>query len=603
MRKLLLFLAAFCSAGYAGAQCASSFTAALSPQGNNLLNVNFNNTSSYGLPYTGQQKSFVIDYGDGTFANGTVNIPNHVYAAPGTYTIGLRIFNVDSVSQMQVCTDSFGIVLPVGYSSCGTTMAVTGTGATRSFSATTPLGATGMTYSWNFGDGGTATGATVSHTYATAGSYTVTLSATSSTAPTCTYVNVRSIYISLPPAPLNCSSLAATFSTSTSANVVTLVNTSSSVPQPPYLVQSQWDFGDGATSTSRNPVPHTYTSTGVYTITLRTIWRDSTSTTVCSDTERHVVAIASIPAPPNLISGQVRYDSLTYGINNFKVWLIKLDSAANTLYAVDSQITANTANAYYSFANKPSGVYRTKAAVYLGSGSGAGLIPTYHDSSAYWNTAMQIYHYGGSSINRHIYMRTGMVSAGPGFIGGNISLGANKGTAGGARGIMVFLRDNAARIVALTYTDSLGNYSFSNLATGAYSVYPEMLNIATTPITPIVLSGPSPRYASGDFSYDETRRSIVPRAALDVPVCYAAPGLYISPVPAHDKLNIAWVSATEGELRFIITSSTGQSVARTESLRGVSGNVTLDVSNLAPGIYFVHGTGAVRGSISRIVIQ
>ena len=200
-------------------------------------------------------------------------------------------------------------------------------------------------------------------------------------------------------------------------------------------------------------------------------------------------------------------------------------------------------------------------------------------------------------------MQTGTLTSGPGFIGGNISLGANKGSANGVPGILVFLRNSQSRIVSRTMTDAQGNFSFANLALGAYSIYPEVMNFATTPITPIVLNSTSDTVMSADFSYDEARRSIVPRNSLEIPVCYAAPGVYVTPVPAHDNVNINWISSASGELQFFVTNYTGQTVARTERLQGVSGSVSLNVRNLAPGIYFVHGTGSMSGSVTRIVIQ
>lgn len=601
MRKLLLFVLSLCISGYAGAQCNAAFTATQTPSGNDLLKVSFNNTSSYGLPFSGQVRSYTINYEAGATASGTVSIPDHIYSSPGTYTVHMQIWSFDSVSNTQVCTDTTMPNIVVSYPACGTRISFTGTGATRNFTATTPGGSTGMSYAWNFGDGSTGTGATPNHTYATAGSYTVTLTATNS-ATSCSYTNTAVIYISLPPAPLTCSSLSAAFTASVSANVATITNTSSTVPAP-YVRTAQWSFGDGSFSSAINPPAHTYSTVGVYNISLIMVWRDSFMTTFCSDTVNQVIAVTSVPTPPNLISGQVRYDSLTYGINNFKVWLIKLDSSTYTLYAVDSQITANTANAYYAFANKPAGYYLTKAEVYLGATSGSGLIPTYHDSSVYWYSATQIAHTGGSSLGKNIYMQTGTLTSGPGFIAGAISAGANKGTASGIAGIEVYLRNSQSRVVTRTFTDAQGNYRFSNLARGAYSVHPEKMNFATTPITPIVLAAGSDTVNAANFSYDETRRSIVPGNSLSIPVCYAAPGVYASPIPAHDNININWVSPVDGELQFFVTSYTGQTVARTETQRGVAGTINLSLRNLAPGIYFLHGTGVLKGAVTRIVVQ
>jgi PKD repeat protein len=605
MKKLLLFFAAaLCSAGYVDAQCVASFTSTAAPSGNNLLNYDFSNTSSFGLPFTGQLKSYQINYGDGsawTSVNNSTAIPSHSYTVPGTYTVGLRIYSYDSITNTQLCTDTVGHVINVAYPGCGTTMNVTGTtGGFRAFTATTVGGSTGMNYSWTFGDGGTATGASTNHTYTAAGSYTVTLVATGTG---CSYTNTRTIYISLPPAALNCSTLSASFNVSVAGNVLTTVNTSSTVSSP-YVMTATWAYGDGATATGMNPPAHVYASTGVYYVGMQMIWRDSFYNTYCQDTTVRLVTVSSIPAPANIISGQVRYDSLTYGINNFKVWLIKLDSATNTLYAVDSQITANTANAYYAFANKAAGIYRTKAAVYLGASAGTGLYPTYHDTSVYWNTALLINHTGGSSLNRNINMRSGTLSAGPGFIGGNVSFGANKGAATGVPGVTVYLRDKVEHVVAMARTDASGRYSFPNIPLGAYSIYPEIINVATTPATPIVLSAATTStYSAADFSYDEARRTIIPHNSLSVGATSNMAGVYVSPVPAHETLSIRWSNAADGEQQFVVTSATGQLVTRTESLRGVSGTVNLNVSKFAPGIYFLYGTGALRGTVTRFVVQ
>ena len=106
--------------------------------------------------------------------------PSHVYANPGTYTATLT------------AQDNFG---DVGTSSVVVTVndvapSVTLTaptsgeaGVSESFSASatdiSPADqAAGFTYSWDFGDGGTATGASPSHTFAAAGTYTVTVTAT-----------------------------------------------------------------------------------------------------------------------------------------------------------------------------------------------------------------------------------------------------------------------------------------------------------------------------------------------------------------------------------------------------------------------------------------
>ena len=604
MRKLLLLCSMLLAGFAAGAQCAASFSSAPAPLNNALLRVQFTNTSSWGLPFSGQTRTAVINYGDGNTASIGTTSPAHTYASPGVYTVGIRIYSIDSVTSTLICTDTFGTTITVSYSSCATSIGLTGSGYNRTFFATTPAGASGMVYTWNFGDGSpTTTGTPASHTYATNGTYTVTLTAVKAST-SCTYVNTLNVSIYVPPAPLNCSPLKAGFNTSVTANMVSTTNTSAAISSP-YKVDFIWRYGDGSTSTSANPLPHAYSATGIYLVTLVATYHDSLFTTQCKDSITKTVAITTIPAPSNLISGTVFYDSVTYGINNFKVWLIRFDSTTNLLYAVDSQITANTAFPFYSFSGKAAGSYRTKAAVYIGSTGGTGIVPTYHDSSSYWNTAKVINHTGGTSLNKHIYMSAGTLPSGPGFIGGNVSLGANKGSGNGAEGMLILIRNASMKIVQATLTDANGDYSFANIPIGSYSIYPEEINYATTPVTPVVITSSNPEDHNVSFNKDVVKRSIAPRAAVGI-----AGGNYsveaalaVFPNPASNMVTISWKGAAESANQFTITSITGNVVARSPFVHGRDGSIDMNISGLAGGVYFVHGTGAMAGSISKLIIR
>lgn len=605
MKKLLLLFSFILSAGYVDAQCTASLSAAQVPTGNNLLNVNFSNSSYYGLPFTGQRMSFNINYGDIsglTNYQGTL-IPSHAYAVPGTYTVGFRIRSYDSATNTTICTDSTTITVTVAYPPCGTLIGVSGAGTTKTFTATTPAGTSGMTYSWNFGNGNTATGSPVSHTYTSTGTYTVTLTATAgSGSSACTYTNTTSVFIYIPPPPLNCSTLSANFNTSISSNVATFTNTSS-VASGNYQTIANWNFGDGTTGVGFTTPPHAYSAPGVYTVKLVMQWKDSLNTTSCKDSVTKTITITSVPAPTNIISGNVIYDT-TYGFTFFKVYLIKYDSTTSWLSAVDSVITGNTASPYYAFGNKAAGNYRTKAVAWNGISFGSGYIPTYHDSSVYWSNAKVIVHNGGTTLNKRIYVPHGATTSGPGFIGGNVSLGANKGAANGVPNLLVYLRDANMRVIQTVYTDANGNYSFSNLAYAPYSIWPELMNYSTMPVTPIVLNAARPSWASVDFNLDDSKRSIAPRNELSVATPTANPDyLVIAPIPAKNNVTISWNSASDETAQFTVTSITGEVVSRTTQLTGKSGSVSLDISQLSNGVYFVHGTGALASKVTRLVVQ
>ncbi|MHA1974399.1 MAG: PKD domain-containing protein [Candidatus Hodarchaeales archaeon] len=118
-------------------------------------------------------------------------------------------------------------------------------------------------WSWNFGDGGTSSAQNPSYTYNTAGTYTVTL-----TASNCAGSDVVSKvdYITVNEAPCTETTPVADFSGSpTSGDAPLIVNFSDLSTNNPDAWA--WDFGDGGSSTAQNP-SYTYSAAGTYTVLL-----------------------------------------------------------------------------------------------------------------------------------------------------------------------------------------------------------------------------------------------------------------------------------------------------------------------------------------------
>ena len=114
-------------------------------------------------------------------------------------------------------------------------------------------------YSWDFGDGTTSAELNPMHTYSTAGSYTVTLTAKNEDGVSTTSKTIK-IEASAPIIPMPVSSF-----TITGGKVAptSITFTSTSTNADTYA----WSFGDGGTSTLANP-SHTYSAAGVYNISL-----------------------------------------------------------------------------------------------------------------------------------------------------------------------------------------------------------------------------------------------------------------------------------------------------------------------------------------------
>lgn len=127
-------------------------------------------------------------------------------------------------------------------------------------SASTDPDGTIASYTWNFGDGTTGSGKTASHTYAAAGTYTVTLSVTDDKGGVSSPVQ-KSVTAKLP-------NVAPTAAFTHSANQLSLsVDASGSSDPDGSIASYKWDFGDG-TPGSGPTATHVYAASGTYAVKL-----------------------------------------------------------------------------------------------------------------------------------------------------------------------------------------------------------------------------------------------------------------------------------------------------------------------------------------------
>ena len=116
-------------------------------------------------------------------------------------------------------------------------------------------------WSWTFGDNGTSAERTPSRTFASPGSYTVTLTVTDNRGGT----DQHSAVVTVPTgAPANAPPSASFTSTCTGLGCTF---TDGSSDSDGTVTSWSWNFGDNTTSTDRNP-SHTYATAGTYTVTL-----------------------------------------------------------------------------------------------------------------------------------------------------------------------------------------------------------------------------------------------------------------------------------------------------------------------------------------------
>ncbi|MFN4083380.1 MAG: PKD domain-containing protein [Bacteroidia bacterium] len=244
----------------------ASFTTASQTQclTSNSFNF-FNNSYDIGWGWGG---TYSWDFGDGTTSNNTF-IYNKKYNSPGIYTVSLY-----AVANSNGCKDTAQMVVVVLPSPTVNFDFSTGCGTTVSYNNLS-TGAT--TYNWNFGDANTSTLVNPTHTYASAGWYFTTLTATASNG--CSASISKSVVPSGGAAPV----AAFTYSTNPCSNAITFTSTTQST--------LNWDFGDGNTATG-NTVTHSYATSGTYDVMLVAGVGGCADTLIVS-----VNALATISAP------------------------------------------------------------------------------------------------------------------------------------------------------------------------------------------------------------------------------------------------------------------------------------------------------------------
>jgi len=157
-------------------------------------------------------------------------------------------------------------------------------------SGSAPSGKTIVSFTWQFGDGGTGTGATTAHTYKTAGNFTATLTVTDSSGAT----GANNVAVEIITAPVSFPGGPYTGKVGAAVSF----NGSLSTAPPGSSLGYAWQFGDGATG-SGAMTTHTYTSACICTVTL-TVTDDTAG--VSSATTTATITASSGPSTQSAIS-------------------------------------------------------------------------------------------------------------------------------------------------------------------------------------------------------------------------------------------------------------------------------------------------------------
>jgi FOG: PKD repeat len=212
------------------------------------LNVKFTDTSIG----SGANSSFLWNFGDGTTS--TERNPTHTYNRTGTYTVALTVTNPCGATNSTLKSD----YVSVGNVPVADFVGVPTNGVSPlNVQFTDKSQGDGLTYAWDFGDGATSAEKNPKHTYTKEGTYTVKLTVKNSYG-TNTATKDKYITVGAPPR----ADFQADVLSGIAPHPVQFTDQSTGNPTTWY-----WDFGDGGTSTEKNP-RHTYAKSGYYDVTL-----------------------------------------------------------------------------------------------------------------------------------------------------------------------------------------------------------------------------------------------------------------------------------------------------------------------------------------------
>lgn len=269
------------------------------------LTVQFTDTS------TGTPTSWLWEWGDGT-ANETTQNPIHIFTTAGYYTVRFTVANDYGTSSYikTIHVSSVQIELttlpPIASFTADAYIVIPNTIVVFTDTST---GGTAVSWSWKKNGTQFLTTQNATHQFTTAGVWTVSLTVTDAAGMSSTATHTIIVTSDTDPSD---NRPVATIVTDKSAGFAPLTVAFSATVSTPDIFYL-WDFGDGSTLTSAS-VSHTYTHSGVYTVTLTTTnLYGSTQTTI-------VIVIADVRYADLSVIGyyiidKVNHKILIYGMN------------------------------------------------------------------------------------------------------------------------------------------------------------------------------------------------------------------------------------------------------------------------------------------------
>jgi PKD repeat protein len=517
--------------------------------------------------------------------------PSFTFPSAGTYTVCVEVF--DSIAN---CSDTYCETLTVQPGNSNACQAYFGWSADSLLGSPLPAAAftdfsqNAASWFWDFGDNTFSTEQNPIHAYNGTGTYFVCLTIVSADQ-SCTNTYCDTVILG----NSNTGGCNAAFSNS-GPTPIGYTFTAQVQSQSPYYWYS-WTVDNQVISegsgNSEAYVPGL--TNGVHTICLTIV----DSLNMCSDTQCQTFAVGSNNCY-GYISGQVYAGSPNYPLDAGVVYLITFDQNTNQLTAIDSMVV-DSGN-FYFFGPLACGDYLIKAAAYPGSQYYNNHIPTYYGNSPFWGFAQTV---TLAQVNTQVTADVTLIASnnpgGPGFIGGDVTEGANKADLGDPlSGMQVMLFNLSGNAIACTYTNANGEFGFDDLAYGTYQVYVEQLGVQTIPAV-VTIGANEPSVEDVHILVSE---SLISTGIEEFDFEGAISEVY--PNPVLSEATITFNLESEVMVDVNVVDLTGRTIStQTVSISGGKSTVRISAERLNGGYYFlniqdVDGTFSVTRKFMRV---
>ena len=311
------------------------------------------------------------------------------------------------------------------------------------------------------------------------------------------------------------------------------------------------------------------------------------------------------------LSGTI-YDTTTvsgiHPITAGNVYLYK-QQTGSTAIDTGALIMPINPDGTYTFAQVPPNTYYIEAIASLTTYTGS--IPTYFSTSpnAYlWSSATAITHTGcnnGNDSGHDITIielpaqtGTGRISGvitQDGTLGHRLANGNNQVMGTAVKGIDVKLGKNPGGGCAnRTTTDGSGNYTFTNVSDGSYSIYADMPNFGMTNVLTVTISSANQQSTNNNYCVDSVKINTACFQTTGInQVSVSNEQVAVYPNPSNGTFTIE----TQSNVHCILYNVNGSEVLN----KTINGKVTIDASNLSEGVYNL-STISTEGVVNKRVV-